>query len=124
VSYAIQFLEEEIDVETKPDGTITKVTYGVERIPDIMLLKEMQAYRDGLNVDRLVAFCALVAFAKVQESNRGFSKRTEHENTEHLENKNKNSNLFMSPFRHIGNTASNAESTAMKKPRNPFKNMR
>jgi hypothetical protein len=124
VSYAIQFLEEEIDVETKPDGTITKVTYGVERIPDLMLLKEMQAYRDGLNVDRLVAFCALVAFAQVQESNRGFGKRTEHEDPQSLQNTNKNTNLFMSPFRHIGNTEHSSESSLMRKPRNPFKNMR
>jgi hypothetical protein len=124
VSYAIQFLEEEIDVKTKPDGTITKVTYGVERIPDIMLLKEMQAYRDGLNVDRLVAFCALVAFARVQESNRGFTKRLEHENPNDLQKTNKNANLFMSPFRHLSNSSANAETSSMKKPRNPFKNMR
>jgi hypothetical protein len=124
VSYAIQFLEEEINVETKPDGTITKVTFGVERIPDIMLLREMAAYRDGLNVDRLVAFCALVAFAKVQESNRGFGKRVEHENTDNLQNTNKNSNLFMSPFRHLGADNSQSSASAMRKPRNPFKNMR
>ena len=124
VSYAIQFLEEEINVETKPDGTITKVTYGVERIPDIMLLREMAAYRDGLNVDRLVAFCALVAFAKVQESNRGFGKRVEHENTDNLQNPNKNTNLFMSPFRHLGAGNAQGTSSVMKKPRNPFKNMR
>ena len=124
VSYAIQFLEEEIDVQTKPDGTITKVTYGVERIPDIMLLKEMQAYRDGLNVDRLVAFCALVAFARVQESNRGFTKRLEHENPNDLQKINKNANLFMSPFRHLSNNSAKTEASSMKKPRNPFKNMR
>ena len=124
VSYAIQFLEEEIDVQTKPDGTITKVTYGVERIPDIMLLKEMQAYRDGLNVDRLVAFCALVAFARVQESNRGYTKREEHENSKDLEKRNKNSNLFMSPFRHVGLETVKPKTDNLTKPRNPFKNMR
>jgi hypothetical protein len=124
VSYAIQFLEEELNVATKADGTITRVTYGVERIPDIMLLKEMQAYRDGLNVDRLVAFCALVAFAKVQESNRGFAKRIDHENPDSLQNSNKNTNLFMSPFRHMGNSANTPESAMMRKPRNPFKNMK
>ena len=124
VSYAIQFLEEEMNVATKADGTITRVTYGVERIPDIMLLKEMQAYRDGLNVDRLVAFCALVAFAKVQESNRGFAKRIDHENPDSLQNSNKNTNLFMSPFRHMGNSANTPESAMMRKPRNPFKNMK
>lgn len=122
VSYAVQFLEEELDVETKPNGDIIKVTFGVERIPDIMLLKEMQAYRDGLNVDRLVAFCALVAFAKVQESNRGFTKRVESE-TDDLQNRNKNSNLFMNPFRHVGMQAQTT-SNLNKKPRNAFKNIR
>jgi hypothetical protein len=122
VSYAVQFLEEELDVETKPNGDILKVTYGVERIPDIMLLKEMQAYRDGLNVDRLVAFCALVAFAKVQESNRGYTKRNESE-SEDLQKKNKNGNLFMNPFRHVG-MQSETTTNLNKKPRNAFKNIR
>ena len=34
----------------------------------------MQAYREGVNVDRLVSFAALVAFAKVQQANRGYKK--------------------------------------------------
>jgi hypothetical protein len=110
-----------LDVETKPDGEIVRTTYGIERIPDIMLLKEMAAYRDGLNVDRLVAFCALVAFAKVQESNRGYSKRVEHEDS-NLENSKKISKLRVTPFRHMGNA--NSSSTMVKVPRNPFKNMR
>ena len=120
ISYAVQFLEEEIDVITKEDGEVVKVHFGVERIPDIMLLKEMQQYRDGLNVDRLVAFCALVAFAKVQESNRGYSKRKEYEEDKNLQITNKSSKLFMSPFRHLGG-AGNSRKT-MTKPRNPFKN--
>ena len=52
-------------------------TFGVDRIPDPMLLTEMSQYYPGLNVDRLVAFSALVAFAKVQQSNRGYLKRKE-----------------------------------------------
>lgn len=120
ISYAVQFMEEEIDVITKEDGEVVKVHFGVERIPDIMLLKEMQQYRDGLNVDRLVAFCALVAFAKVQESNRGYSKRKEYEEEKNLQITNKNAKLFMSPFRHLGGAGSS--SSSMKKPRNPFKN--
>lgn len=121
ISYAIQFLEEELDQETMADGTIVKQTYGIERIPDIMLLKEMAAYREGLNVDRLVAFCALVAFAKVQESNRGYSKRIERDDS-NLDKSNKNTKLRVSPFRHMGNE--NSSSTALRKPRNPFKNIR
>ncbi|MBK7819471.1 MAG: hypothetical protein IPJ60_19460 [Sphingobacteriaceae bacterium] len=61
MSYLIQFLMEEIDHETKEDGTIVKTTYGIERIPDIMAMAEMAAYQEGLNVDRLVALAALIA---------------------------------------------------------------
>jgi len=121
LSYAIEFLKEELDKETLPDGTIVKTIYGVERIPDPMLLKEMKAYRDGVNVDRLVAFAALVAFAKVQQSNRGLTKRVEVTKT-NLDNSQKFSRLNMSPFRHIGGSRGNSGS--MRPPRNPFKNVR
>jgi len=121
LSYGIEFLKEEIDHETLPDGTIVKTTYGVERISDPMLLKEMLAYRDGLNVDRIVAFCALVAFAKVQQANRGMSKRVE-VTQDNLDNSQKFSKLNWSPFRHIG--GSKHTSNSMKAPRNAFKNIR
>lgn len=121
LSYAVSFLTEELDHITKSDGEIVKTVYGVERIPDPMLLKEMQAYREGLNVDRLVSFAALVAFSKIQHSNRGYARKTEYENT-NLENSPKNSNLKMSPFRHIGGSKNATLSSG--KPRNPFKNFR
>jgi hypothetical protein len=121
LSYGIEYTQEELDHETKENGDIVKTIYGIERIPDIMLLREMQAYRDGLNVDRLVAFCSLIAFAKVQQSNRGFSKRVE-VTKENLDNSQKFSKLNYSPFRHIGNSKGNGPS--MRPPRNPFKNMR
>jgi len=121
LSYGIEFLQEELDHEIEPDGTITKTIYGVERIPDPMLLKEMQAYYDGLNVDRLVAFCALVAFVKVQQANRGISKRTEVTN-KNLEVSRKFSKLNYSPFRHIG--AGKSSSSLMKPSRNAFRNIR
>jgi len=121
LSYGIEYTQEELDHETKENGDIVKTIYGIERIPDIMLLREMQAYRDGLNVDRLVAFCSLIAFAKVQQSNRGFSKRVE-VTKENLDNSQKFSKLNYSPFRHIGNSKGNGPS--MRPPRNPFKNMK
>lgn len=105
ISYAIQFLQEELDVETDKEGNIIKVKYGVERIPDPMLLTEMSAYQPGVNVDRLVSFAALVAFATVQESNRGIQKRVEVKDDD-LHNSSKMSKLNMSPFRHIGNSRS------------------
>jgi hypothetical protein len=103
LNYAIEYTKEELDVETKTDGTIVRTKYGIERIPDPMLLKEMQAYTDGLNVDRMVAFCALVAFMRIQQANRGYNKVTIMDDT--AKNLQKSENLFKlhnSPFRHIG----------------------
>lgn len=111
LSYGVQSLTEELDRITKPDGEVVKTIYGVERIPDIMILEEMKAYREGLNVDRLVAYCALVAFVTIQKTNRGYVKKVEHQ-TKKLETPNKNTKLKMSPFKTIG------------KNRNPFKNIR
>jgi hypothetical protein len=103
ISYAIEYTREELDVETKPDGTIVRTKYGIERIPDPMLIKEMREYTEGLNVDRLVSFCALVAFMKIQQANRGYSKRTVMDDA--AKNLQKSENLFKlnnSPFRHMG----------------------
>lgn len=117
LSYLIQFLKEEIDRETKSDGTIVRVTYGIERLPDVMALKEMEDYQDGLNVDRLVSLASLIAFAKVQESNRGYKKRVEHTDKKRLQ---KSENLYKLehvPFRHMGGRKNRGG-------RNPFKNLK
>jgi hypothetical protein len=123
ISYGINFLTEELDVETKPDGTIVKTTYGIERIKDPVLLKEMQQYREGLNVDRLVAFCALVAFAKVQQSNRGYAHKVETE-TKLGQNAKKSDNLSklnMSPFRNLGKPMSSNKNKVV---RQAFRNLK
>jgi hypothetical protein len=123
VSYAIEFLKEELHQEVTEEGKVVKTTYGIERVPDIMLLKEMMAYREGVNVDRLVSFAALVAFAKVQQANRGYKKRYEETGAaKNLDNSNKFSKLNTSPFRHIGGSGSGF--SGMKTPRSPFKNFR
>jgi hypothetical protein len=104
ISYAIEFLREVIDEETDINGVVTSQTLGVERIPDPMLITEMLAYYPGLNVDRLVAFGALIAFAKIQQSNRGYSKRRESE-ADSLVNTKKIGKLNYSPFKNIGRSA-------------------
>ena len=101
ISYAIEFLREVIDEETDTEGNVMKQTLGIDRIPDPMLLKEMQAYHPGLNVDRMVAFGALIAFVKIQQSNRGYSKRRESEGNS-LVNSEKISKLKYSPFKNLG----------------------
>jgi hypothetical protein len=103
LSYAIEYCKEEIDQETKTDGTIVRTKYGIERIPDPMLLKEMRAYADGVNVDRLVSFASLVAFINIQQSNRGYTKTVIRDDA--AKNLQKSENLFKlnsSPFRHMG----------------------
>jgi len=123
ISYAIEFIREELDQISTDDGKVVKTIFGIERIPDIMLLKEMMAYRDGVNVDRLVSFAALVAFAKVQQANRGYKKRFEETAaSKNLDNTNKFSKLNRSPFRHIGGSGSG--SSGMRVPKQPFRNLR
>ena len=121
LSYYIEFLKEAIDQETKDDGTIVKTKFGIERVPDIMVMKEMEAYDGNINVDRLVAIASLIAFAKVQQSSRGYKKRVENTDKNHLE---KSKNLFkleVSPFRHIGR---NKGTSGNRPPRRPFKNIK
>lgn len=114
IPYGVQFLEEELDKEVLPDGTILNIKYGIERIPDIMILKEMIAYREGVNVDRLISFCALAAFARIQESNRGYLKRVEYEH-ENLHKPQKHTILSREAFNNIG---------SKKNIRRPFKNIK
>jgi hypothetical protein len=77
LSYLIEYVKEELEVQTDEDGTITKIHFGIERIPDPMIMTEMQAYVEGLNVDRLVSLAALIAFVQVQQANRGITKVVE-----------------------------------------------
>lgn len=119
--YLIDYCREELDTEIGEDGKIYKTTYGIERIPDIMAMVEMQHYREGLNVDRLISLGALIAFAKVQEANRGVMKRFEDTGKKSLDNSKNLYKFTNSPFRHIGM----GQGTLGKKPpRNPFKNLR
>jgi hypothetical protein len=122
LSYCIEFLKESIDEETKEDGTVVKTTYGVERIPDPMLIVEMKAYEEGLNVDRLVSFSALVAYVKILESNIGFKKRVEKDDA--AKNLDKSQNLFKlnkNPFKHMGGSGAKNRGQIR---RNAFKNLK
>ena len=120
ISYAIEFLKEKLDIESDEDGVVTNITYGVERIPDVMLLKEMAEYHDGLNVDRLVTFAALVAFVKIQESNRGYKRVVEYEEGRSLEKSQKMLKLNKSPFSNMGGSRKRGGGGRR---RSPFKNI-
>lgn len=99
--YGIQYLKEEIDQEVDKDGNILKTYYGVERIPDIMILKEMLAYGEK-NFDRLISFCSLIAFVKIQEASRGLPKKTEEEDPN---KKMYSEHKIFSPFHNIGKSS-------------------
>ncbi len=123
LSYGIEFVREELDQETKEDGTVVKTTYGIERIPDPMLIKEMQEYADGVNVDRLVSFVALVSFMRIQESNRGYTKQIIRDDA--AKKLQKSENLFKlnsSPFRHMGRKRKTINGKSVK--RSAFKNIK
>jgi hypothetical protein len=123
LSYAIEFTREELDQELKDDGTVVRTTYGIERIPDPMLIKEMREYADGVNVDRLVSFAALVAFMRIQQSNRGYTKTVIMDDM--AKNLQKSENLFKlnkSPFRHMGGRGGNMSNSGFKK--SAFKNIK
>ena len=123
LSYGIEFVREELDQETKEDGTVVKTTYGIERIPDPMLIKEMQEYADGVNVDRLVSFVALVSFMRIQESNRGYTKQVIRDDAAKKLEKSKNLfKLNSSPFRHMGRKNKTSRGKGFKK--SAFKNIK
>lgn len=121
ISYAIEFLKEQMDMEHDENGDVSRIIYGVERIPDIMLMKEMAQYHDGLNVDRLVAFAALVSFVRVQESNRGYKRVIEERHGPHLDKSQDFSILKKSPFSNIGKKKKTSKGG---KPRNAFRNIK
>lgn len=119
ISYAIEFLREEIDQEVDDDGNVLNTTLGIERIPDQMLLKEMLEYQPGLNVDRLVAFSALAAFSKVQEANRGYLKIKEDDSS-----LDKSKNLYKLKYNPFKNLERKNSTSKNKIKRSGFKNFR
>jgi hypothetical protein len=76
LSAGIEFLHEKISSDFLPGGDEVNIRYGIERLQGSrMLCKEMQAYYPGLNVDRLVAYCSLVAFVRIQRAIRTITRR-------------------------------------------------
>lgn len=121
LNYLIEWLSEVTDQETDEQGNILRKVYGISRIPDRMAMLEMEAYRDGVNVDRLVSLASLIAFAKIQQANRGYLKRVENETGKDLEMSPDLFKLKSSPFRNIGQGKLPA---ANRKRRSPYKNLR
>lgn len=121
LSYGIESVKEVLNEKFTDQGVSVKKTYGVERIGDIWLIEEMLQYRTGLNVDRLVAYCALMAFLKLRIANFGYKKLKENRNTDLENNKNLYNLNVRTPFKNIGNSNLKSE---YRKPISNFKYLR
>jgi hypothetical protein len=117
LSYFIEWLKEVVEEDVDDFGEIKKKHYGIRRLPDIMAMKEMEAYKKGVNVDRLVSLAALIAFIKVRESNTQISTRIENDVNENLQNTENLYKLKHSGFRNIGKSLQ----SSTKKTQSPFK---
>ena len=73
----IEFMEEELDSQVLYNNegkTIVKKTYGVSRIKDRMLLKEVLNFKEGLNTDRIISASIAVMYGRLLESREMFFK--------------------------------------------------
>lgn len=122
LEYGINSLSIELNTVYKEDGTVDRIIHGVERIPDIWLLREMQQYEEGKNADRIIAYCALMAFANRQQIILGIKKKI-YRTEDKLENKQKIRNLEegRQMFHNIGSSRSSINNN---RNRSVFKNIR
>jgi hypothetical protein len=121
LSYLIEWLKEVVDEDIEDDGTITKKHYGIRRVPDRMALVEMEAYRPGVNVDRLVSLAALISFVKIRESNTTRPIRVENDVDNNLQMSENLYKLNRGAFRNLGKSKSSKLSS--KRGRSPFKHI-
>jgi hypothetical protein len=119
LSYLIEFIKEVVNNDFDENGKVIEASkkFGVCRIRDKMALVEALAYQDGLNVDRLVALAALIAFVKLQTANRGYKKIKEYE-TPLVDTQKKANLLVRQPFRNLERGRSTQGIR-----RRPFKNL-
>jgi hypothetical protein len=118
LNYLIEWLKEVVEEDIDDDGVILKKYYGIRRIPDIMAMTEMAAYKDGVNVDRLVSLAALISFVKIREANTDRPVRVENDINESLVNSENLYKLKSEPFRNLGKSKRQGLGG---KPRSPFK---
>lgn len=122
LNYLIEYLKEVVEEDIDEMGIIKKKYFGIRRIPDPMAILEMFGYRDGVNVDRLVALAALIAYVKVRQSNSNRAERVENEIPNDLEKSEKFHKLNNTGFRNLGKSSVKTQSS--NKNRSPFKRLR
>jgi hypothetical protein len=120
--YGIEAVKEVIDEIFDDKGESKRKIYGVEGITDIYLIDEILGYREGVNVDRLICYCAMMSFIKLQTASKGLTKVKENKD---LQN---NKNLYKlntrSPFKNIGNSNFKNDNSLYHLKKSNFKNLR
>jgi len=122
LNYLIEWLKEVVEEDIDDDGVVKKKYHGIRRIPDVMAMVEMKAYRDGVNVDRLVSLAALISFVKIREANTDKPVRVENDIENNLQNSQNLYKLKNHPFRNLGK--SNKSGLGNKGRRSPFKSIK
>lgn len=122
LKYGIEGIKEVIDEQYKTNGEVVQKHYAVENIGDEWLLEEMLLWREGENVDRLICYCAMKSFIKLQVAHRGVTKRVENKDLEN--NKNLYTLNTKTPFKNIGNSNFKSENPLYNIRKSNFKNLR
>ena len=123
LEYAVNSLSEVMYEERDQEGNVTRIHYGVERITDPMILKEMQLYQPGMNADRLISYALLMTFVKILQASGRMRKKIERSDDK-LENPSKFVTFKGADkplFQNIGRAGNG---NMLKANRNPFKNIR
>ncbi len=128
LEYAIEFLSHKISSKVRSDNEGNEkeiVQYGVERIPFVELIHEMQEYGPKGNFDRLKAFGILCGFLKAQEAKLGKLSKIEKpievdRDAEEEAKKIMKAMLTRQPFRNMGKPSSGTKSLIK---RTAFRNM-
>lgn len=117
--YLRDYMTEVVDEIVDENGEIERKIYGIETIPDIMAIVEMKAYKDGMNVDRIISLAALIAFVRIYIANRGYIKVDVEEESE---TSNDVYNVDKNIFNHLGNN--NVKNFSYIRSKGGFKNLR
>jgi len=123
LEYAVNSLSEVMHEERNEEGTVTRIHYGVERITDPMILKEMQVYQPSLNADRLISYALLIAYVKILQASGRMKKKVERTNDK-LESPSKMVSFKGGDRPMFKNIGRGGNGNMLQAKRNPFKNIR
>lgn len=109
INKIIEYIKEETSVEHKADGSVLRTIYGVEKVPDARLIKELLSFDpDKGNYDQIITFGLVLALAKSRQAN-GLIKKIIESSTDETQKRMKE--IYKSDKRN----------PFSKKQRNPFK---